>query len=90
MRLWFLIIAKSYILPMGKFHRRGDFTRLENGFHKFAVGEFISLKCQRYILSGAAMPRSVKPVLMTCFVALVSRSIAFLCGSAASIMRCSK
>lgn len=30
----------------GKFHRRGDFSRLENGFHKFAVGddgEFISL-----------------------------------------------
>ena len=30
-------------LPEGKFHRRGEFSRLENGFHKFAVGEFISL-----------------------------------------------
>ncbi len=32
-----------HILPEGKVHRRGDFSRLENGFHKFAVGEFISL-----------------------------------------------
>ena len=27
---------------MGKVHRRGDFSRLENGFHKFDDGEFIS------------------------------------------------